>query len=72
MASAGNRHCASCIGTLSFPIWRSARIRSSVCLPLHYSYDCKLAYKVKVKVGHTRLPSVGFRSRPGSWQSACR
>jgi len=29
--------------------------------------------RVKVKVAHTRLPSVwGSRADPGSWQSACR
>ena len=26
----------------------------------------------KIKVAHTRLPSVGFRADPGFWQSACR
>ena len=31
MASPGNQHCASCIGTLSFPIGRDIRARG---LPL--------------------------------------
>ena len=31
MASRGNRHCASCVGTLSFPI-RLASLRESGCL----------------------------------------
>jgi len=31
---------------------------------------CRAYYSKKVKVAHTRLPSVG--ADPGSWQSACR
>ena len=31
MASPGNRHCANCIGTLSFPV-KTAQIPSSVCI----------------------------------------
>ena len=27
MASPGNRHCANCIGTLSFPVVRESRVR---------------------------------------------
>ena len=33
-------------------------------------YVCMYVRK-KVKVAHTRLPSVGFGADPGSWQSAC-
>ena len=29
-------------------------------------------YKKKVKIAHTRLPSVGSGADPGLWQSACR
>jgi len=32
----------------------------------------KYRYHKKVKVAHTRLPSVGSWADPGSWQSACR
>jgi len=31
-----------------------------------------LAPSKKVKVAHTRLPSVGSGADPGSWHSACR
>jgi len=33
---------------------------------------CALLDSKKVKISRTRLPSVGFRADPGSWQSACR
>jgi len=42
----------------------------AVCYPYQVYARPRLHW---VKVGHTRLPSVGFRScDPGSWQSACR
>jgi len=46
------RHCASCIGTLSLPTIHLLNMHS-------VQHTGK---KVKVKVAHTRLPSVGFRS----------
>ena len=41
MASPGNRHCASCIGTLSFPIevWRAYRQQFKA--PTVGVQDCK-------------------------------
>ena len=52
MASPGNRHCANCIGTLSFPV-KTAQIPSSVCIFGVLVELEKLRAVLVTKLGHS-------------------
>ena len=49
MASPGNRHCASCIGTLSFPI-----ITTDECQAVKIRYDTRCHFNVCSKADMTQ------------------
>ena len=76
MASPGNQHCANCIGTLSFPMWRCGGVRSLVSVHVFYTHQ----YAVNVGCGrmirgsHHRcscLPPLAARPGADRFQGRC-
>ena len=76
MASPGNQHCASCIGTLSFPMWRCGGVHSLVSAHVFYTHQ----YAVNVGCGrmirgsHHRcscLPPLAARPEADRFQGRC-
>jgi len=49
-ASPRNQHCASCIGTLSFPVWRVCVTRRSAVPEKRWSPDSSAGRTVGVRV----------------------
>ena len=69
MASAGNRHCANCIGALSFPVCRSAhreiRIRA-----LHAVTDLRLVHSTWTELQLNNKSTQLHASRRVHWSRA--